>query len=140
MSPLFSRRTTIASKAQTGQAPSEQKALPAEKQAVAVAAWGRLRKETAREHSVLLRPWITEKATRLAEGKVYVFEVAVDATKAQIAQAVTKVFGVVPRKVTIVRRAPRQEKTLRRGRGVRRVRGYKKALVHLKKGDSITLV
>ncbi|MFH0768075.1 MAG: 50S ribosomal protein L23 [Chloroflexota bacterium] len=87
-------------------------------------------------YEVLRRPLITEKYTALqAQGK-YVFEVASEATKPQIKEAVEKAFNV---KVTLVNvmRVPGE----RRRYGRRKVSGrtWKKSVVTLKPGDKIEL-
>jgi len=80
-------------------------------------------------HRVILRPLITEKATRLKEASGTVcFEVARDANKIQIAKAVTALFGV---KVADVRVANREGKWKRMGRFVGQRKAWKKAYVRL---------
>lgn len=69
----------------------------------------------------------------------YLFNVAVDANKAQIAQAIKDVFNVTPRKVTVVALPKKQVLT----RGTNRhgmTKGGKKAYVFLKKGETIDLI
>ena len=85
-----------------------------------------------------LKPAITEKAARLAEGDkpVYTFVVG-DLTKPQIKQAVKKQYSVMPVKVTVVN-LPKKRVT-RRGMKPGSRGGVRKALVYLKKGDKITL-
>ncbi len=87
-------------------------------------------------YEVLRRPLITEKSTALqAEGK-YAFEVARDANKPQIKQAVEKAFKV---KVTAVNVMTVAGKTRRLGRRVLPARPWKKAIVSLKEGDKIEI-
>ena len=85
-------------------------------------------------YEVLRRPLITEKDTTLqAEGK-YSFEVAREANKHQIKQAVEKAFKV---KVTAVNVLTVPSKGRRmRGRQVL-TPSWKKAIVSLKSGDKI---
>ncbi|GAC1384388.1 MAG: 50S ribosomal protein L23 [Herpetosiphon sp.] len=45
-------------------------------------------------YQIVLRPWVTEKATALGEDKTYVFEVAIEANKIQIRSAVEELFDV----------------------------------------------
>lgn len=87
---------------------------------------------------VILRPRITEKATMKAETEnVYVFEVAKDANKTTIRQAVSALYKVNPTRIAIAYNP--SKKVFRRGhRGV--VSGVKKAYVHVKKGDKIEIV
>ena len=45
-------------------------------------------------YDLIKKPVITEKATMAAESNAFVFQVAMDATKPQIKEAVEAVFGV----------------------------------------------
>ena len=89
--------------------------------------------------SVLLKPRVTEKSAGQNERGVYTFVVRRDATKYDVRDAVSLLFKVTPRKVTIVNRAPRTSHSRAKGRDVV-VPGLKKANVFLKKGDRIDLV
>jgi large subunit ribosomal protein L23 len=85
-------------------------------------------------YEVLRRPLITEKSTALqAEGK-YAFEVAREATKPQIKQAVEKAFKVGVTAVNVVT-VPGKRRRL--GRRLLPARPWKKAIVTLKPGDNI---
>ena len=87
-------------------------------------------------YEVLRRPLITEKNTMLqAQGK-YVFEVAEEANKHQIKQAVEKVFKV---KVMAVNVMTVPGKMKRVGRRMVLTPSHKKAIVTLKSGDKIEL-
>lgn len=87
---------------------------------------------------VLVRPYITEKATYKTDEGIYTFVVKDDANKPQIKQAVHDVYGVDPEKVRTVN-LPKKHVTSRAGEdGVKG--GVKKAYVHLKEGDSIELM
>ena len=48
----------------------------------------------AKHYDVIRKPVITEKATMASESNAVVFEVAIDANKPQIKQAVEALFGV----------------------------------------------
>jgi large subunit ribosomal protein L23 len=88
---------------------------------------------------VLKRQRITEKASLVQEGQVYAFEVAVNANKRQIADAVEVYYKVRPVKVhTINRRAKKFFSRMRGRSGM--VTGYKIAYVYLKKGESIEII
>ena len=52
---------------------------------------------------ILISPRITEKGSWVAEQNVYVFDVAKDANKNEIAKAVLAVYKVMPIKVTTTR-------------------------------------
>jgi large subunit ribosomal protein L23 len=86
-------------------------------------------------YEVLRRPLITEKATLLQEWNRYAFEVAREATKPQIKEAVEQAFKVKVAKVNVM---TVQGKTRRLGR--RQVAGssWKKAIVSLQSGYKIT--
>lgn len=87
---------------------------------------------------ILVRPYITEKATYKTDEGIYTFVVKDDANKPQIKQAVHDVYGVDPDKVRTVN-LPKKHVTSRAGEdGVKG--GVKKAYVHLKEGDSIELM
>jgi len=87
-------------------------------------------------YEVLRRPLITEKNTMLqAQGK-YAFEVAEEANKHQIKQAVEKAFRV---KVMAVNVMTVPGKTKRVGRRMVLTPSHKKAIVTLKAGDKIEL-
>lgn len=87
-------------------------------------------------YEVLRRPLITEKTTALqAQGK-YAFEVAKEANKHQIKQAVEKAFKV---KVTAVNVLTVPGERRRIGRRQVLTSPWKKAVVTLKPGDKIEL-
>ena len=88
-------------------------------------------------YKIIKRPVISEKSTLLTEshGK-YVFEVAPDANKIQIKQAIEEVFKVGVVKVRTMR-MPGKTKRVRLQLG--RTPMWKKAIVTLKEGDRIEL-
>ncbi len=87
-------------------------------------------------YDVLRRPLITEKSTELqAQGK-YAFEVAREANKRQIKEAVEKAFNVGVVKVNVIT-VPGKSK--RAGRRMIVTPSWKKAVVTLKPGDKIEL-
>ncbi len=87
-------------------------------------------------YEVLRRPLVTEKNTVLqAQGK-YAFEVAGEANKLQVKQAVEKAFKVT---VTAVNMMTVPGKTRRVGRRQILTRSWKKAIVTLKPGDKIEI-
>ena len=85
-------------------------------------------------YEVLRRPLITEKNSRLqAQGK-YAFEVAKEANKPQVKQAVEKAFKV---KVTTVNMITMPGKMRRVGKQRILTQSWKKAVVTLKPGEKI---
>lgn len=85
---------------------------------------------------IIVRPIITEKTANAAENNVVTFEVAKNANKSAIAQAVTEIYHVKPVSVNTVNVHP---KTRRVGRYEGKTRAYKKAYVKLAEGDSINI-
>ena len=85
-------------------------------------------------YDVIRKPVITEKATMASEHGAVVFEVAMDAAKPQIKEAVEALFGV---KVKAVNTAITKGKAKRfRGQMGRR-KDVKKAYVTLEEGNTI---
>ena len=85
---------------------------------------------------VIVRPVVTEKSTDMGESDKYVFEVASDANKNEVKQAVEKFFGV---KVIDVRTMNVKGKPKRLGRYMGRRKDWKKAIVTVQSGDKIDL-
>ena len=85
---------------------------------------------------VIVRPVVTEKTTDMGESDKYTFEVAPDANKNEVKQAVEKFFGV---KVLDVRTMNIKGKPKRLGRYMGRRKDWKKAIVTLQSGDKIDL-
>jgi len=84
---------------------------------------------------IIRRPLITEKSTmQRYEGSLYTFEVATDASKIEIANAVAKAFGV---KVVDVRTANFSGKLKRVRKGLGYRSDWKKAFVRLEEGQTI---
>lgn len=85
---------------------------------------------------IVRRPIVTEKATILLEDNKYTFEVDPRSTKDQIKAAIEELFDV---KVVKVNTQNPPEKSRRVGRFAGRRPHYKRAIVTLAEGDSITL-
>lgn len=91
---------------------------------------------------ILRRPVITEKNTRLMEQGQYMFEVARDANKIQIKDAVERTFDVTVRKVNVMNvRGKKRRRARRQGRMASTgwTSSWKKAIVTLEDGDTIDL-
>ena len=87
-------------------------------------------------YDIIIRPIITERSMAAASEKKYVFEVAPDAGKIEIKNAVEQIFGVKVAKVNTVN-YDGKEKRVGAGRpGTRK--NWKKAYVQLTK-DSKTI-
>jgi large subunit ribosomal protein L23 len=90
---------------------------------------------TMQPYEIIRRPVITEKGLGVKETQLTaVFEVAREATKTQIKEAVQKAFNV---KVAEVRTAIYHGKTRRRGRSEGQRPDWKKAYVKLAPGEKM---
>ena len=87
-------------------------------------------------YDIIIRPVITERSMTAAQDKKYVFEVAPDANKIQVKQAIEEIFGV---KVADVNTINMRGKRKRMGAGrPGMTKSWKKAYVRLK-DDSKTI-
>lgn len=95
-------------------------------------------KETkaAKEVSLIIAPRVTEKASMQSSANAYTFVVAPHANKLSLAKEIKAKYKVTPMKINITT-IPRQY-TFVRGR-LGTTAGMKKAVVFLKKGDTIAL-
>ncbi len=87
-------------------------------------------------YDTIVSPLITEKSTNLSTQNKIVFKVAHSANKKSIKKRVEKIFKVNVTKINIINKKSRIKST--RGRKVK-VKGYKKAIITLKKGQNIDL-
>ena len=86
--------------------------------------------------AVIKKPIVTEKSTNLAGANQFVFEVAPAANKMQIKDAVEQAFSVHVVNVNTMNMKPKRR---RRGRQWGYTRAWKKAVVTLQQGETITL-
>jgi len=84
----------------------------------------------------ILSPVVTEKSTNLSNQNKVVFKVPFRSNKKILKKNIEKIFKVNVIKVNIINKQTRSKIT--RGRKVK-VPGYKKAIITLKKGQSIDL-
>tara|TARA_B100000963_G_scaffold118223_1_gene102898 strand:- start:643 stop:936 length:294 start_codon:yes stop_codon:yes gene_type:complete len=84
----------------------------------------------------ILSPLLTEKSTNLSSQNKIVFKVHKNANKKNIKNNIEKIFKVTVTKINIINKQNRAKLT--RGRKVK-VSGFKKAIITLKKGQSIDL-
>ena len=84
----------------------------------------------------ILSPLVTEKSTNLSEQNKIVFKVPKKSNKNILKKNIEKIFKVNVIKVNIINKKSRTKIT--RGRKVK-ISGYKKAIITLKKGQSIDL-
>ena len=86
-------------------------------------------------YDMIFAPVITKKSAAMeAEGK-YVFKVDVRANKTQVKQAIEKIFNVKVEKVNIMNTHPKDRRV---GRYTGKTNRYKKAIVKLAKGSTIS--
>jgi large subunit ribosomal protein L23 len=91
-------------------------------------------------YDVLRRPIITEKSNyQNAVLHQYVFEVARDATKAMVKDAVETLFDVEVTKVNIINAPAKRTRRARSRRMAVRKNAYKKAIVTLSPEDTIDI-
>ena len=91
-------------------------------------------RETGDAYRILVRPLVTEKTTVMAKDGKYAFEVAVSANKLAIKKAVKDLYGVEVVDVTVM---SVYGKPVRARHGRSRRSTWRKAVVTLKKGQSI---
>lgn len=87
---------------------------------------------------VLKKPVISEKSMKLAQNGLYTFVVAKEATKPIVAKEVADRFKVKVLEVKIIN-TKGKEKSQRKVRKSYTTSGVKKALVQVKKGDTIAI-
>ncbi len=91
--------------------------------------------------TVLRRPLLTEKATKVGHNRQYVFEVEPSANKIQIKAAIKAMFDVDAESVRTVRiKGKVKSRFTRRGLQVGKTNLKKKAYVTLKEGQTIDIV
>ena len=84
----------------------------------------------------ILSPLVTEKSTNLSEQNKIVFKVPTKANKKNLKTNIEKIFKVNIIKINIINKQSRVKLT--RGKKVK-ISGFKKAIITLKKGQSIDL-
>ena len=84
----------------------------------------------------ILFPIVTEKSTNLSSQNKVTFKVPNKANKKKLKKNIEKIFKVNVTKINIINKQARTKLT--RGRKIK-VSGYKKAIITLKKGQSIDL-
>ncbi len=87
-------------------------------------------------YKILVKPLVTEKASVMGTLNKYFFEVAKGANKIEIAKAIQDVYGVKPTGVNVIRM---KGKSVRHGRIMGKRKDWKKAVVTLKKGETIKI-
>ena len=88
-----------------------------------------------KKYEIIYAPIITEKSARMAEENKYAFKVSPKANKTEIKQAIESIFNV---KVVSITTANSHPKKRRVGRYTGMTDKYKKAIVKLAEGNSIS--
>ena len=84
----------------------------------------------------IVSPMVTEKSTNMSEQNKIVFKVPAGSNKINLKKNIEKIFKVNVTKINIINKQNRTKIT--RGKKVK-VSGFKKAIITLKKGQSIDL-
>ena len=84
----------------------------------------------------LISPVVTEKSTNLSEFNKVVFKVPQKTNKIILKKSIEKIFKVNVTKINIINKKTMTKLT--RGKKVK-IKGYKKAIITLKKGQNIDL-
>ena len=93
-------------------------------------------KKFGNAYQVLVKPVITEKAAHFGTENKYVFAVAVDANKIEVAKAINEVYGIKPVDINIINV---RGKKVRYGKKYGQRKGWKKAIVTLPAGKTINI-
>lgn len=102
-------------------------------------------KNTAEKSSVVAlgqsisikKPWITEKAADLSKMGKYIFVVPAGSGSRQVKTSVETLYGVNVTSVNVINIKPKKR---RLGRNMGKIPGYRKAIVTLKKGQSLDIL
>lgn len=87
-------------------------------------------------YKIIMKPLVTEKVSGLGALNKYVFAVAKDANKIEVAKAIKEIYGIKPVGINIIRM---MGKKARYGRISGRRKDWKKAIVTLPKGETIKI-
>lgn len=87
-------------------------------------------------NAIILAPRMTEKAAKMSELNAYTFMVKPSATKSEIVKEIVRLYKVTPVKVNITK-IMNKIRFVRGNWGTKG--GGKKAVVFLKKGDTISI-
>ena len=84
----------------------------------------------------ILSPLVTEKSTNMSEQNKIIFKVPKDANKINLKKNIEKIWKVNVTKINIINKRNRIK--VSRGKKIK-IQGFKKAIITLKKGQSIDL-
>jgi large subunit ribosomal protein L23 len=89
-------------------------------------------------YKVLGSPHVTEKATGLSESDQYIFKVLPRSNKIEIKKAIESLYEVKVEKIRIINIHRKKRRVGRTREGWKK--GYKKAIVRIKKGQKIEIM
>ena len=87
-------------------------------------------------YKIIMKPMVTEKVSGLGALNKYVFAVAKDTNKIEVAKAVKEIYGIKPLGVNIIKM---EGKKARYGRISGRRKDWKKAIITLPAGQTIKI-
>ncbi|MFA6306955.1 MAG: 50S ribosomal protein L23 [Patescibacteria group bacterium] len=85
-------------------------------------------------YKIIMKPLVTEKVSGLGALNKYVFAVAKNANKIEVAKAIKEIYGIKPVGVNVIRMSG---KKARYGRISGQRKDWKKAIITLPKGETI---
>ena len=115
----------------------EKKENEEKKQALPQPSKEKTKREIKKAPFILKSAHVTEKAAGLTKGNQYVFKVFSGANKQEIKKAIEEVYGVDVLRVRTIK-MKRKKRRLAKTSGWKK--GYKKAIVSLKKGQEIEIL
>lgn len=96
-----------------------------------------LKKREGFSYDIIKEPHISEKSSNLGEKNTYVFKTRDGANKMEIRKAVEGIYGVDVLSVNVIK-IPKKKRRIGRTEGYKK--GYAKAVVKVKEGQSIELL
>lgn len=88
-----------------------------------------------KKYDIIFAPVITEKSAHMAENGVYSFKVDIRANKTEIKQAIESLFNVKVEKINTSNSHPKKRRV---GKYTGMTNRYKKAIVKLAEGNTIS--
>lgn len=85
---------------------------------------------------ILVSPLATEKSSKLSADGKYIFRVSANANKIEVAKVIDFLYGVKPEKVNVINM---EGKAVRRGKINGKKKDWRKAIVTLPKGKTISI-
>ena len=87
------------------------------------------------KYDIIFAPVITEKSEKMKEQGKYAFKVDAKATKPQIKKAIERIFNVTVEQINTLNSHPKKKRV---GKYTGMTNKYKKAIVKLAKGNTIS--